>query len=45
MGRRGALGVLEDQGLEVDPFLEAVAGLQVENLGFFLATMAIQSRE
>ena len=29
-GRRGALGALEDQGLEVDPFLEAAADLKVE---------------
>ena len=29
-GRRGALGGLEDQGLEVDPFLEAAADLKVE---------------
>ena len=29
-GRRGGLGGLEDQGLEVDPFLEAAADLQVE---------------
>ena len=36
MGRRGGLGGLEDQGLEVDPSLEAAAALQVEliNLGF-----------
>ena len=36
-GRRGALGALEDQGLEVDPFLEAAADLQVELVNdFFL---------
>ena len=29
MGRRGGLGGLEDQGLEVDPSLEAAAALQV----------------
>ena len=36
MGRRGGLGGLEEQGLEVDPFLGAAAALQVEliNLGF-----------
>ena len=37
MGRRGGPGGLEDQGLEVDPFLEAAADLQVELVNdFFL---------
>ena len=34
MGRRGDLGGLEEQGLEVDPFLGAAAALQVELINF-----------
>ena len=48
MGRRGGPGGLEEQGLEVDPFQEAAAALQVHQLrfcAFFSGSMAIQSRE